>query len=237
MRKWWLALLLVTLLPLVVYKTNDWTLIRKSSFVVFIEHPSVTVRGKVIPQRGFCSVTAIGPRALMIAEHCLSMNPLTDVFHFSENASDTAQEVIRDGEDHAIVILKKLEFHEWINYKQIPLVKGDRVFMYGSPTSIWNAASCYREGYFSGYGSVPVWRFTIFGMIVDYQKIQIFILQVAPGDSGSLIYDEKGNIVGMVSKAIGGFAGGFPLKFQLVDIQRATSLGLPEIEPTQMPVP
>ena len=150
---------------------------------------------------GRCTAYAVGPRTIMIAEHCLGEFPTFDLFLIDEVGNKNYQmaapsDVILDTNDHAIVVLDALDvksnhfdgFDVWISDLGFYTPQqGDKVFMYGSPMSIL-CKDCYREGYFSGWSEK-----------LDDKILMWFAFAGGPGDSGSFIFDDKGHLVGEVT--------------------------------------
>jgi hypothetical protein len=162
---------------------------------------------------GYCTVYAIGPHTILTAEHCLGDYPKADLLILDEygtkqGAHAVVDEVILDGNDHAIAILKgaglSSDFKEFKAYLGKPapysLQQGDRVFKYAVTASIV-CKDCYTEGYFSGYA------------MRGEKVVTWFILPAATGDSGALIFNVNNQLVGMVSFALSGFTGGYGFGF------------------------
>jgi len=159
-----------------------------------------------------CTGYAIARYALFIAGHCLKPTPtdgpMDNVYAFDSSfAMATPVEAILDDHDHAIVILKPVSrvhwdgFKTWIVPKFVTPDPGDRVYTWGNPRTLFDATDCYREGYFSGSGRREVQSFdsTRDSPKFEYQAVRLFVLATAFGDSGSLIFNAKGEIVGQVS--------------------------------------
>lgn len=175
---------------------------------------------------GYCTAYAVGPRTIAIAEHCLGegkSEPETLLFVFEPTGKlktdvtgvmATNEEVILDGNDHALVVLKDIgfnQFHEfdtWIHdaYPAYTPVQGERVIMWGAPMAI-ACRDCYREGYFSGWARTQGY------------ELMWFALSGTPGDSGSLIFNESGRLVGEVSVGLPGFTGCLGFTFTAEDLK------------------
>ncbi len=200
-----LLLLVLTCLP--TFASNSRETISKSMHEVLIVQPM---------EEGYCTAYAVGQKTIMIAEHCISKVPETDLFIFDEYGTGkgpyaVAEKILLDNNDHAILVLRALDletnkftgFDTWIQDISFYSPKqGDKVIMWGAPSSL-ECISCYREGMFSGWtvkdddGRVLMW----------------FVLPVSEGDSGSLVFDSFGHLVGQVTYGHGCFMGSYPFSF------------------------
>ena len=167
---------------------------------------------------GECTAYAVGPHALATAEHCFEGNPLPQLVKITFGDSDAVEPVeaiLLDKDDHALVIFKAKTFTTWVTFVIGSLQQGDRVYFWGNPMAVYYATDCYREGYYSGR-TIVNWK----GVKTRWD---IFNLTVAPGDSGSLIFNEDGAVVGMVSKSPAmGFTVSMEFRFTPEQIARAS---------------
>lgn len=134
---------------------------------------------------GHCSGTAIGPHAILTAQHCFLDSNLIRLDNDKEPTKIMAALV--DGNDHVIYILHK-DFSEWSEVNQRSLVTKEAVHIWGAPG---HSKDVYRTGYFVSLSAIKDIDSTF--------KFQKFILPVFGGDSGSGIFDESGNVVAIVS--------------------------------------
>jgi hypothetical protein len=132
-----------------------------------------------------CGATAIGPHALLSASHC--EDPVSLIGVTGDDAA-TIYGTVRDGHDHTIFLLST-SFPAWATVSEKPLDIAERVFMFGSPGDLSNV---YREGYVSGKstGFTPAGDATLFDM------------NGYSGDSGSGIFNQTGQVVGVLSVAL-----------------------------------
>lgn len=133
-----------------------------------------------------CSGTAIGPHAILTAEHCL-----TDTKEMSINNVEIKP--IRtdlDGDDHAIILTNSLTFKKWVHFRKNRPGVGDQVFIFGNPGRL---KDLLRIGIISGY-------VTYLGDITPKDAdTTLYDFNGFYGDSGSAIFNTKGEIVGVVS--------------------------------------
>lgn len=171
---------------------------------------------------GLCTAYATGPHTILIAEHCLGEGASAKSFVFDPGTPDektaSISEEIFDHEDHVIVRLNGIKFRDWVDVdmRAIPQ-QNDRVHYWGACASIY-CNDCYREGYYSGLAKVPPEQL---GGIAKNGDMLLFVIVGIPGDSGSLIFDQNNNIVGMTSIGTNGFVGSFVFQFTEVQWEKA----------------
>ena len=136
---------------------------------------------------GHCSGTAIGPHAILTAQHCFKDSTLIRIDADTKPTKILA--ALIDGNDHVIYIVEH-DFTTWASLAQRSLVDGEHVFMWGAPGK---NTDVYRVGYYVWLAPEPD--------IDKHFMFQHFILPTFPGDSGSGIFDESGNVVAVVSYA------------------------------------
>jgi hypothetical protein len=90
---------------------------------------------------GSCSGTAIGPHALLGAEHCFAGSKLKRV----DGKPVTVRKIIRDHADHVIVLVSE-RFAHWSLRARMP-GRGSPVYIDGNPG---NLRDIYRHGYVAG---------------------------------------------------------------------------------------
>lgn len=194
-----LAVLALLLLPAPV--GNSQLTVHRSLHSLNVLSPSMNV-GKM------CTSYAIGPHALLTAHHCVDFpDPLMIV----DNHPMVATQILDDGFDHAIIYLPDAKFPTYIRMWQISPSQGTHVYTYGEPAS-YGMVNQYREGYVTGRHQDDVGR-----------ALTILVMAGVPGDSGSLIFDRNGFVVGVLSLAKPPFIGVYPLRFtakQLKDASR-----------------
>lgn len=122
---------------------------------------------------GNCSGTSIGPRLILSATHCFTGGHLLTVNDQPVNVGSFRD----DGADHRILVLDT-DFPPYARIGKSPS-QGDEVFMYGHPAGM---RDLLRRGYVSGQSDR--------GYLLD--------LMVGGGDSGAAVFNERGEIVGMV---------------------------------------
>ncbi len=145
----------------------------------------VAVFDKFSGETGHCSGTAIGPHALLTAQHCFQDSNLIRLD--DDKKATVIVAALIDGNDHVIYILKK-DFSEWAEVNQRKLEKNEPVHFWGAPG---HSKDVYRTGYFASLSVIED--------LDSSFKFQKFILPVFGGDSGSGIFDEFGSVVAVVS--------------------------------------
>lgn len=126
-----------------------------------------------------CSGTAIGPDTFLTAEHCLEGELLTVNGNMVAVVS-----ILRDGNDHAKVTVAGAKFSTWAKWSKRPMVQGDSLTWIGGPGG---ETHVLRRGY--------VAKAAKDGVLVD--------AQVWKGDSGAGVFNDRGELVGMVSAMTG----------------------------------
>lgn len=127
---------------------------------------------------GVCSGAAIGPDTILTAKHCMA-HPLQMVNGNFVTVVDSRVE----SKDRIVVKVAGIRFKSWAK-RGGPPVQGDKLRFWGQPSG---EADVYREA------------------IVSQARTDRLVLQtvVCPGDSGSALFNERGEIVGIVSAVTG----------------------------------
>lgn len=157
------------------------------------------------PDGSDCNSTAIGPHTLLTATHCLSPDDTTVYVDSRTNAVKVLQKEY-DKKDHVIAILDDT-FKRWTTISKTPVQLGDKVFIAGAPGDF---NQLYRVGVYSGLSWLD--RKTL---------MMMFQLPIFYGDSGSSIFNTKGEIITAITcnaSLVGehdylGFACAYPLSF------------------------
>lgn len=124
---------------------------------------------------GLCSGTKIGPETLETAKHCMVGGPLLRV----NGSAVKVLDVKETGKDRVEVKLSGVSWEHWA--KRGPAMKqGDRIRWWGNPRG---EPDTYREGYVSRIRADAV----LVGAII------------CQGDSGAGLFNERGELVGVVS--------------------------------------
>lgn len=130
-----------------------------------------------------CTGTVVSDRAILTATHC---------FEFDGDATVGGKIVKRidDGSDHTLLVFQEPRFEKWAVVNLRPAQIGETVHIFGNPGFL---QGMYRRGYamgtFPGNASIP--------------PAAMFSLQSFPGDSGSGIFDDQGNLIGVLSFLLG----------------------------------
>lgn len=142
---------------------------------------------------GVCSATAVGPRTLLSASHCIKEGQPVLLINGTLYG---ILRIERDGHDHALIVVTKV-FHQVATRGPEPKV-GDKVHWIGQPMGLENV---YGEGLIVGH----------------YEDRQLIDGSIWFGVSGSGLFNADGKLVGVVSGILGqqiyklGFA--WPLAF------------------------
>lgn len=157
---------------------------------------------------GSCSGTAIGPHALLSATHCF-----VGVQALAINGEPVVvTDAISDGHDHTILFVDR-NFTNFATISQEP-AQGDPVFILGNPSDL---SDIFRAGHMAG------------SAVAGNARITLYDLQDFFGDSGSGIFNARGDLVGVVSvvrvlaqrDARIQFAGAFPMAFTPAQLELA----------------
>lgn len=121
-----------------------------------------------------CSGTATGPAELTTAKHCVDGFALKQV-----NGTDVTVASTRYvGDDEAVITLSAPAFKHWARPGTTPK-QGDRIRYWGTPLGI---PGVYREGI----------------VVAVTDSVIVADLQVCHGDSGAGLFNDRGEMVGVV---------------------------------------
>lgn len=129
---------------------------------------------------GACTATAIGPRALLTASHCISG---TQYISIDSSSPVKFQKILFDEQDHAIVLFDISRFSDIVPIEQREAELGEHVYFIGNPGSSRNVR---RDGVYKKWSEIK-------------GGAEIFFLGSFPGDSGSAVISSEGFIIGIVS--------------------------------------
>lgn len=121
---------------------------------------------------GMCSGTAVGPDLLVTALHCGEVQQVG-------NYVVTAEVVERGSRDFVVVRVKGVTFETWAKRGERPR-QGDRVRWWGNPVGEPNV---YREGYVARADG----------------DVLVIAAQICKGDSGAGLFNDRGEVVGIIS--------------------------------------
>ena len=180
---------------------------------------------------GGCTATAIGPHALLTAQHCLVADEDLDgspikLFvdwdgkpPYMNFTPYTIMRVELDGSDHAILLLSGPRFKDVAPYATETPLQSMSVIFWGNPAGVRDQL---REGYVMGSAAQPVPEQKA------AQQMWYLATPCVGGDSGSAVLDvDTGAIVGLVTYGVNGgeFAGIFALHFTSDQIVKAQQYG------------
>lgn len=142
---------------------------------------------------GVCGATAVGKRTLLSAAHCVHKDDKVVL------VNGTAVGILRmefDGADHVLIVVTVMFDH--IATVTAPPKQGDRVRWYGNPIGI---PDVYGEGLIVG----------------QFEGRTLIDGNIWFGTSGSALFNERGQIVGVVSSVLGSeiykLGAALPLRF------------------------
>lgn len=163
--KWWTG---VALLVLIFSGCTSYDIERSSRNSTHYIEPN---------NGGRCSSTAIGPHALLTAEHCDDANADTMKIDGVEVHIDGR---VKDGEDHIIYLYDHVKFDHWSEVVPFDFNVPLNVYMWGDASGY---TGLFRRGTISN--------------IFNYQgEVLVLIdLNVYYGDSGSALFNEYGQII------------------------------------------
>lgn len=124
---------------------------------------------------GLCSATAVGRDTLLTAKHCIKQ---TDSYLYIGTERVGIAHIEVDQRDHALLRIQK-RLPVWTQRGPSPK-KGDRVQVLGNVDGF---DQLYRFGTFAGW----------------YQGALVYDMTCGKGDSGAGIFNEQGQLVGVVS--------------------------------------
>lgn len=149
-----------------------------------VSPPTVPVYAHQIKVKGGdCASTAVGPSTLLTAAHCISGPTPLEV----DGKAANILWVALDGNDHALVGID-LHFASWATQLSSPAV-GSRVYFIGNPHG---EGRLYRSGYVAG---------------ADRKGRALYDIHAFFGDSGSGIFNERGELVGVLTQIFSLTAG------------------------------
>lgn len=158
-----------------------------------------------------CTATAVGDQALLTAEHCTEGAEPTIKIDLSP-VIYTVDAGVSDGRDHVILHIKGAHFKNVVNVVERPARMGERLHMYGNGGNDYPSHALHGTVISDDYE----------GDLSDIDNTvdtACYSLHVIGGDSGSAVYGDDGDIVGLISYGRGehdepyDFSTGFALNF------------------------
>lgn len=135
---------------------------------------------ETILETGHCSATAVGPHTLLTAGHCLVASNTVTV----DNNRMLVTHFEFDGADHMLLTVTGT-FKDYAAIDQRDALPSENVHMWGNPG---RENDVYRQGVFEKATTNE-----------DGPTLEMFLLPIFPGDSGSALFSESGKIIGVVS--------------------------------------
>ena len=188
--------------------------------IMFVLPETVNEEGQLFPsaRKGYCSASALGPHALLTAQHCDSGE--TSLRVDNDLADRKIVGRITDGEDHIIFLVDGTKFKDTMaadydpSSYALPTV-GDKVFLFGDGGGFWPPQ--YRTGYYTGSVNTEEKD-----LAPTDPVMMLFDMNIIPGDSGSAVYGPNGELVTVVTYIISGkFAGCYKMAFTAEQVAKA----------------
>lgn len=178
---------LVGLCLVVAYPTSASVQDRALESVVSL---STVVQGQTI---AFCAGAVVGKHKILTASHCMAGQ---EELPLLVNGVLTTWKIDKiDKADHVIIEVGIALEARPVKMADRPCKRGAPVFIYGHPAGI--PVLIYRQGYYAGHQRMS-------NTDVDFYGVNAW-----KGDSGGPIFNQKGQVVGVVSIVYG--EGGFLL--------------------------
>lgn len=152
-----------------------------------------------------CSASAIGPRALLTAAHCIVGTGVIAV----DGETFAIDRILYDENDHAIILLQSAKFDHIAELAPRVPAPHEHVMFVGNPG---HNTSIRRDGYF------------LKSEFVNFELVTMdFILPAFPGDSGSGLLSDDGKIIAVLSVGDkSAEAGAFPIAFTPEQLAQAS---------------
>lgn len=151
---------------------------------------STVVQGQTIP---FCAGAVVGKHKILTASHC--MVDQEDLPLMVNGVLTTWKVDKQDKADHVIIEVAVALEAKPVKMAEAPCKRGASVYIMGHPAGI--PVLIYRQGYYAGHQRM------------SNTEVDFYGLNAWKGDSGGPIFNEKGQVVGVVSIVYG--EGGFLL--------------------------
>lgn len=164
-----------------------------------------------------CTATAVGPHALLTADHCNANDELPELTVDYTPRQYHIMDVMHDDHEHQIIFVDGPAFKDIEPYRARAPKVGETVHIEGFGHGVYPATD--KQGIvLDEYDPSEVDR----DMGLFYSSVPAI-----PGDSGSAIYAEDGSMVGLLTygfhKGRHSESGGFTLAFTPEQIDRAKS--------------
>lgn len=160
-----------------------------------------------------CTATAVGPHTLVSAHHCWIEG--AKLYLDGDKTPHTVSAMF-DSRDTMLLIVPDVTFTHLDSFspRNYAPVQGEVIHFYGNPAGVVDQ---YRIGYVTGHD-----KDTDDG-VAPGQAFWIAAAPVVGGDSGSLILDSKGQVLGVLTYGIfqGKFFGFFSPTFTPEQLQQA----------------
>lgn len=168
---------------------------------------------------GICTATAIGPHALLTAEHCNEDSPVPSRRFYLDSSTHVYHILMHldDDKDHTIYLIDGPAFKNYDYYTTRKPLLGERVFIVG----------CGRNNFPCDIKVGTVLNEFDPSEVNADQGIFYVSIPVVHGDSGALVYGEDGQLLGVITYLVSKHEGsGFELGFSQAEVNIAKGFNL-----------
>jgi hypothetical protein len=197
--------ILIGLITITLFNSGC-TNVHKPHSIQELSSHTIYVLDQNLEPKDKCTATAIGPHAMLTAEHCVSRLVPDNHIFFNIDISTHVYSIrtaIYDDHDHVIYLLTGPAFKYFLPYRYLissHVINSTKVVAYGATSgTVFGTTNPSRED---------------LSDVDQLQGVRYYHLKVDDGDSGSLIYTPDGSVSSMVTYRVGkDSACGFTLNF------------------------